>query len=202
MLSHSLDHRLDRLLSGLLSRIHCLGISPNFLTITSVVVAIPATILFGLGQGLWGGLILLISGLFDILDGALARTQGKVTRFGGFLDSVLDRYVDLGILAGIAYYYGSSGQKTLLLWTLMAMSGTALIPYVRARAELIIPRCSIGIAERPERIIMLAAGGIFNLLPYAIFVLALLTHVTTLQRIIFTRRQDSEFRSQKNSNGR
>jgi hypothetical protein len=98
MLSHNLDHRLDRLLCGFLSHIHRLGISPNFLTITSVVVAIPATILFSLGQGLWGGLILLISGLFDILDGALVRMQGKVTRFGGFLDSVLDRYVDLGIL--------------------------------------------------------------------------------------------------------
>lgn len=189
MLSHNLGHKLDPLLSGFASRLSRWGISPNFLTITGVVVAIPAMILFGIGLNLWGGLTLLISGFFDLLDGASARMQDKVTPFGGFLDSVLDRYVDLGILAGIAYHYGSSGQKMLLLLTLIAMSGTALVPYARARAELIIRRCSVGIAERPERVIMLSAGGIFNLLPYVIFLLALITHATTLRRIIFTKKE-------------
>lgn len=187
MLSHNLGHKLDPLLTRFLSLICRWGISPNALSITGVAAAIPAMVLFAFGLNLWGGLALLLSGFFDLLDGALARTHDKITPFGGFLDSVLDRYADLGVLGGIAYYYGSSGQNILLVFTLIALSGTALVPYARARAELIIPRCSVGIAERPERIVILSAGGIFNLLPYAIFILALITHVTTLQRIIFTR---------------
>ncbi len=191
MLNHNFAHKLDPLLGSFASLASRLGISPNALSITGVAAAIPAMVLFALGLNLWGGLALLLSGFFDLLDGTLARTQGKVTPFGGFLDSVLDRYVDLGVLGSIAYYYGSSGQEMLLVLTLIALSGTALVPYARARAELIIPRCSVGMAERPERVIMLSAGGIFNLLPYAIFILALITHVTTFQRIIFTHRRAS-----------
>lgn len=188
MLSHRLGHRFDTRFKGLFSKLDQWKIRPDHLTIIGAISSLPAIVFFGLGASPWAGIALLVSGFFDLLDGAFARVQGKVTPFGGFLDSVLDRYVDLGILAAIAYHYGTNDDDVLLLLTLVTMIGTALVPYSRARAELIVPRCSIGVAERPERIIMLAAGNIVNVLPFAILILAILTHVTTFQRINYTRR--------------
>ncbi|MFH1147078.1 MAG: CDP-alcohol phosphatidyltransferase family protein [Pseudomonadota bacterium] len=192
MISHRLGHRLDPWFKGLFSKLDSWRIRPDHLTVVGAISSLPAILLFGHGTSPWAGIALLASGFFDLLDGAFARMQGKVTAFGGFLDSVLDRYVDLGVLAGIAYRYGTIDDDALLVLTLITMVGTALVPYSRARAELIVPRCSIGIAERPERIIILAAGNILNVLPTAMLILAVITHVTTLQRINYAKRKSSK----------
>jgi len=125
-----------------------------------------------------------------MLDGVVARTFDKVTNFGGFLDSVIDRYSDLVLLIGLIIYYADNHNMHLLILTAVVSIGSILIPYTRARAEVFIPHCDVGIMERAERIILLAAGGIFqsvfNIMPVVLWILAIFTHLTVFHRIYFT----------------
>lgn len=138
---------------------------------------------------LFGALALLLSGFFDILDGALARSSEKVTVFGGFLDSVLDRYTDLLVMGGIFFFYITHGSIRYASLTFVAAIGTAIIPYARARAEAAAIQCRSGLLERPERITLLLVGLFIPvLLSFVIIILAVLTHITVIQRIVYVRR--------------
>jgi phosphatidylglycerophosphate synthase len=128
-----------------------------------------------------GGILILLSGGFDLLDGIVARTTGKVTAFGAFLDSVLDRYSDAALFIGIGIYLSENPLNILLLS--LTFIGTFLISYVRARAEGLGLTCNVGLMERPERIILLAIGGIFDILIPVLWILFVFTHFTVLQRI-------------------
>ena len=124
-----------------------------------------------------------------MLDGALARNSGNVTIFGGFLDSVLDRYTDLLVMGGIFFFYMIHGSIRYASITFVAAIGTAIIPYARARAEAVAIQCRSGLLERPERIVLLLIGlFIPALLSFVIIILAVLTHITVIQRIIYVRR--------------
>ena len=133
---------------------------------------------------------LLISGVLDVLDGAVARSTGRVTRFGGFLDSVLDRYTDLAVMGGIFFFYISRYDVEYAVVAFIAAAGTALIPYARARAEAASLTCKAGLLERPERLVLLIIGLFVPfLLGYIISALAILTHVTVMQRILHVWKQ-------------
>jgi CDP-diacylglycerol--glycerol-3-phosphate 3-phosphatidyltransferase len=129
------------------------------------------------------GLLIILSGVFDLLDGVVARKLGKVTIFGGFLDSVMDRYSDLIFLLSLLIYYLKKGDSVPVILTSVVSIGTALIPYVRARAEAANVTCNIGLMERAERIILLSAGALLGVLEPILWILAVLTHFTVLQRI-------------------
>ena len=136
-------------------------------------------------KGFWilAGFSIILSGIFDLIDGAVARTLGKVTVFGGFLDSVLDRYSDLLLLLSLLIYYLKKGDPVLVILTSFVSIGTVLVSYARARAEAANVPCDIGLMERAERIILLSAGALFGWMELILWVLAILTHFTVIQRI-------------------
>lgn len=189
MISAKIGHSLDPVI---LSIYHLFLktkiVNPNILTIWGVVFGFGASACIALDYLLTGGILIIISGLFDLMDGAVARTTDNVTLFGGFLDSVLDRYADLFIMFGIFVHFLRHGGFFYPIVAFVAAIGTGIIPYARARAEAASLVCNTGMLERPERLIILLAGLFFNVLEYAVVVLAVLTHVTVIQRIVFVKR--------------
>ncbi|MCX5807860.1 MAG: CDP-alcohol phosphatidyltransferase family protein [Proteobacteria bacterium] len=163
-------------------------INPNVFTIAGMVFAIISSFCIAFGFLLFGAIFLLVSGFFDLMDGALARNTGNVTIFGAFLDSVLDRYSDLSIMFGLFIFFAMQGDILYAILTFFASIGIAIIPYAKARAEASSIQCNTGILERPERLIILFIGLLFNLLPYVVIILAVLTHATVIQRILFIKK--------------
>jgi CDP-diacylglycerol--glycerol-3-phosphate 3-phosphatidyltransferase len=191
MISSKMGHRLDSPLSKLLkAAFRNNSLNPTYFTLLGLFVSILAATAFLYGNWLLAGLLILSAGLCDMLDGVVARTFGRVTRFGGFLDSVIDRYSDLVLLIGLIIYYAQQQNMHLLVLTAVVSIGTILVPYTRARAEVFIPHCDVGMMERAERIILLAVGGMlqqtFNVMPVVLWILAIFTHLTVFHRIYFT----------------
>ena len=164
-----------------LSRVH-----PNVLTFIGLVINIWAAFLFAAGKFRWAGVVVIGAGLFDMVDGRVARETNRVTRFGGFFDSVLDRYSDLGLLVGLLVYYASINRFFYVVLTAIVMTGTVLVSYTRARAENTISKCKIGFLERPERIVLIILGALFNRMPQVLWVTAVLSNITVIQRIVYT----------------
>jgi len=161
---------------------------PNVLTLLGAFFGFVTSMLIALNFFILSAVALMISALFDTMDGAIARTTGHVTPFGGFLDSVLDRYTDLFLMCGVITHFLKRGDHFNVLMAFIASIGIALVPYVKARAEASRVSCNTGLLERPERLFILLCGLLFNILPYAIMVLALFTHITVAQRIVYVRR--------------
>jgi CDP-diacylglycerol--glycerol-3-phosphate 3-phosphatidyltransferase len=138
---------------------------------------------------LLAGVFIILSGLFDLFDGVVARKLNKVTSYGSFLDSVLDRYSDLILLLAILVYYLQKGNLRAVILTGFVSMGTALIPYIRAKAESLGIECTIGLMERAERIILLTLGVLFHWLIPILWILAILTHFTVFQRIYYVRKR-------------
>jgi CDP-diacylglycerol--glycerol-3-phosphate 3-phosphatidyltransferase len=164
------------------------SINPNIITIVALFFSLVCVPLVILDRHVLAGTALLVSGFFDVLDGAVARQTGRVTPFGGFLDSVLDRYADLAVALAIFIYFSIRGDTFWAALTFVAAIGTALIPYIKARAEAAGIECKSGLLERPERTMLLVIGLWFGLLKTVIVLLAVFTHVTALQRILIVRR--------------
>ena len=170
-------------------------LSPNALTLIGLVISIISAAAFARGELITGGALILLSGVFDILDGAVARTNGYITAFGGFLDSVCDRFADAVVFIGIMYgaLDGSISTNTLLgiplwLWCATALVGSLLVSYTRARAEGAgVENMNMGIAERPERMILLAGGAFSGLIVWTVAAIVILTHITIIQRIIYAK---------------
>jgi CDP-diacylglycerol--glycerol-3-phosphate 3-phosphatidyltransferase len=164
-----------------LSKIH-----PNVLTFIGLLINIAAAALLAVGQFRKAGLVIIGAGLFDMVDGRVARETNRVTRFGGFFDSVLDRYSDLALLVGLLVWYGSINQKFYVVLTAIVMTGSVMVSYVRARAENSIPTCKVGFAERPERVVLFIIGALFDRMAPVLWVTAVLTNLTVVQRMVFT----------------
>ena len=164
-----------------LSQIH-----PNVLTFIGLLINIWAAVLFAAGNLLWGGVVVIGAGLFDMVDGRVARETNRVTKFGGFFDSVLDRYSDLALLVGLQVYYSSINRNFYVVLTAIVMMGTVMVSYTRARAENTIPRCKVGFLERPERVVLIIVGALFNRMAQALWVLAILSNITVISRMILT----------------
>lgn len=188
MIKAKLGERLDPILYRLSFSAQRLGLRPNSLTF--IGTGINGAAAWALAAGTWGwaaGLIIL-AGFFDVFDGAMARNCREQTAFGSFLDSVLDRYSDLGLLVGLLIFYGREGSVIHLVLLGLTLMGTAIVPYARARAETWIPRCNVGILERPERILLLFLGAaIPPIMPVILAILAIFTNVTVFQRVSYTR---------------
>lgn len=186
MIGPKIGHRLDPVIISLCRFIfRSKAISPNTISITGTLFGFLSAFLIFFEYPVLGAVSLLIAGFLDILDGAVARTQGRVTRFGGFFDSVLDRYTDLSVMGAIVLVYVRHNEMYHALIGLVAVIGTALIPYARARAEAASIPCKTGLLERPERTVLVLIGLFIPLLlNYIVIILAALTHVTVVQRVV------------------
>jgi soluble lytic murein transglycosylase len=169
-----------------------LRLRPNHLTVIGLVVSFFAAGAFISGHVRGAGCLLLLAGLCDLLDGSLARASGQVTAFGAFLDSVIDRYSDLIVLLGIVVLFARTPNARGALVAMAGLVGSVMVSYTKARAESIGVECNVGFMERPERIICLVAGALFDLLEPSLWVLAVLANLTAVQRILFTRRMMTE----------
>jgi CDP-diacylglycerol--glycerol-3-phosphate 3-phosphatidyltransferase len=198
--------RYIRLVSPLGSLISRLGIHPNVLTMTGFFGSTLAAIALAVGSFFLAGLLMIIGGTCDILDGYVARKSGKITRLGAFLDSTLDRYSDLFPLAGLAFYFGggsalfqahgAGAPKPTYPWTVLvitlAMVGSVMVSYTRARAEGLGCNCKIGFMQRPERTVLLILGCLVGSLPTIgllllqtmLILLALSSNITAIHRFI------------------
>ena len=185
MIGDKIGHRLDPYLHSVLKTVLGEHSNPNLFTLLGFFSALVASFLIVKGVWFLGGLSIILSGLFDLFDGVVARKLGRATALGSFLDSVLDRYSDLLLLLAILIFYLKKGQSDIVVLTSFVGMGTVLIPYVRAKAEALQVPCSIGLMERAERIILLSAGAIFHWMEPVLWVLAVFTHFTVLQRIYF-----------------
>jgi len=179
MLSAKIGHILDAPLTRITKHI---PLSPNTLTVSGFFITIAAAFIIPVNIRL-GGLLIAAGGIFDMLDGIAARTSGRATRFGAFLDSVLDRYSDAFLFLSIAYYLAAQGSHTGAYLCLGNLVGAFLISYTRARAEGLGEPCRTGIMERPERIILLVFATLTGWIIPVMWVMLVLTHVTVLQRI-------------------
>jgi CDP-diacylglycerol---glycerol-3-phosphate 3-phosphatidyltransferase len=164
-------------------------ISPNVLTFLGLVINIGAAYLFAMGHFRWAAAVVIGAGLFDMVDGRVARATDRVTRFGGFFDSVLDRYSDLALFIGLLVYYASINRFGYIVLTAVVMMGSVMISYVRARAECTIPKCKVGFLERPERVVLIIIGGLFNRIAAVLWVIAVLSNLTVIHRMFYTWRE-------------
>ncbi|MEO8027294.1 MAG: CDP-alcohol phosphatidyltransferase family protein [Bryobacteraceae bacterium] len=164
-----------------LSRIH-----PNVLTFLGLVINVVAAVMLAAGNFRWAGVVIIGAGLFDMVDGRVARETNQVTRFGGFFDSVLDRYSDLALLMGMLVWYGSINRPFYVVLTALAMTACVMISYARARAENTIPSCKVGFLERPERVVLVIIGALFDRMAPVLWVIAVLGNLTVIHRMVFT----------------
>src|SRR6201996_2979417 len=161
-------------------------INPNVLTFIGLVINIVAATFLAIGSFRIAGGVILFAGLFDMVDGRVARATNQVTRFGGFFDSVLDRYSDLALLMGLLVYYGTINRYFYVVLTAVVMTGSVMVSYTRARAENTIPSCKVGFMERPERVVLLIIGALFDHMAPVLWVIAVLSNITVIHRMIFT----------------
>lgn len=189
MLSWKVGHSLDPYIRKVAKWVIRRPINPNLLTFGGLILNVIAGVLLALGQWFAGGWVILAGGLFDLLDGAMARNQDDVTPFGGFLDSVIDRYSDIFLFLGIMVYYLRTQATGTMVLAIAALAGAMMVPYTRAKAERFISKCNVGVMERAERILILAAGALSNWMIPALWIIAVLSHVTVAHRIYYTWRE-------------
>ncbi len=193
MLKALIGDGLDPFLQGTSKIAQRWGLRPNTLTFVGLGVNLLAAWAIAMGEWLQGCSLIVLAGFFDILDGAVARNCRQASEFGSFLDSVLDRYSDLSLLVGLLIYYSRKGMILYQILLGAAIMGTALTPYTRARAEALIPKCNVGVMERPERILLVFLGAaIESIMPIVVWILAIFTNVTVIQRVYYTWRQMGE----------
>lgn len=161
-----------------------IGMSPNALTIIGFLLTAGVGMVLATGRFQLGGLLLIASSAFDALDGSLARYSQRVSRFGAFLDSVLDRYSESVVLMGLAYWGAGQGDQWVVLLVFASIVGSLLVSYTRARAEGLRIECRVGVGTRFERVILLILGLLLGQLVLVLWVLAVLSNVTAMQRIL------------------
>src|SRR5271155_2032631 len=174
------------LLRHVVSGLAATGITPNMFTFLALAVNSWAAVLFAVGSFRKAAAVLFLAGFLDMADGQVARRVGRVTAFGAFLDSTLDRYSDLGFYMGLVVYYTLAGRAFYMTLAAVAMASSFMVSYSRARAESLIPSCKVGFMERPERLVLLILGGLFNRMAQALWVIAVVATITVIHRIAFT----------------
>lgn len=199
--------RVIRPVGVFLARLH---VHPNIVSVAGLVLSGAAALLYGMGVFIWAGCILILAGTCDVLDGQLARQAGRTSRFGAFLDSTLDRFSEIIIFLGLAWYFsggnlspasvGRSGpgahSPVTVLFIVLAVGGSLMVSYTRARAEGLGLECKVGFMQRPERITLLIIGSLLAPIPkvglvamkVCLFLLAFLSTLTALQRMIHVNR--------------
>ena len=167
------------------------GLSPNFWTVVGLVIALASAVVYGMGMEfglIIGGILLLVSGFFDMVDGQVARVTGKTSKKGEYLDSMFDKISEVAIFLGILV--GGYAEPYLVL---LAITLSLLVSYARAKSDLInIKLQGIGIGERAERLLVIAIIGIIGFMDYAIIIVVIIAGITLIQRMIFTTKNIKE----------
>jgi CDP-diacylglycerol--glycerol-3-phosphate 3-phosphatidyltransferase len=192
-LTAKLGALLSPLLDGLVRALA--HVSADVLTMTGFALTGVASAFFAASGGLGyaspallrlGGVIALVAAVFDMLDGRVARIRGRGTKFGAFLDSTMDRYSDMLLFMGLLILYARLERTGLMVLVWVAAFGSFMTSYARARAESLIPRCPVGLLERPERIVLIIAGALLNKMVAVLWIVAVLSNITAVQRIVYT----------------
>ena len=189
MVTQKIGDTLKHVLDAIVRAFVRTGINPNFLTFIGFSINLVAAYLFAFGYFPWAGATIFLAGIFDMTDGRVARLAGRVTPFGGFFDSVMDRYSDLCLLIGLLIYYGRISRFLYVSLVAMAMIGSVMVSYTRARAESLIPSCKVGFLERPERVVLIIIGALFDRMAPVLWLIAVLSNVTVIHRILYTRQE-------------
>jgi CDP-diacylglycerol--glycerol-3-phosphate 3-phosphatidyltransferase len=168
-------------------------ISPNVLTFIGLLINIGAAVLFGYASVenqkrmfVYAGLVIIAAGIFDMVDGRVARATNQVTQFGGFFDSVVDRYSDVALFFGLLVYYARANRFFYVVLVGVVMVSSVMVSYTRARAESLIGNCKVGFMERPERIVLVIIGALSNHMAPVLWVIAVLSNITVVHRIMYT----------------
>ncbi len=166
-----------------------LGIGPSVFTMLGLALAAAAGVAFAFGRLRTGALLVLAAGFADMVDGAVARANERGSPFGAFMDSVIDRYSEAAYLTGLIYFYAAARDGLMAVLAVLVLTGSLFVSYTKARAESLIKDCKVGIMERPERVILFSLGylvGGYGAL-VALLLLAVLSHITAVQRIFYAR---------------
>ena len=172
------------LLDGVASFFLKIGFTPNAVTLLGLAGSIGAAVLIALGMPMWGGIVLLLMAPLDAVDGAMARLSGRSSKFGAFLDSVIDRYSELFIYAAILYMFFEQGNFLGVMVCFAAASGAVLVSYTRARAEALGFDAKIGVMTRVERSIVMIVGLLFGIIVISLVIIAVLAHLTAMMRMV------------------
>jgi len=165
-----------------------LRIHPNILTFVGVLINVAAAGALGLGKFMTAGLIMVVANIFDFIDGKVAHELNAVSAFGGFWDSVIDRFSDISLFIGLIYLYSRLDRTDYVMVTALAMMFAIMTSYTRARAESLISKCKVGFMERPERIVLFMIGAFTNRMAAVLWVILILSIFTVADRIIYTYR--------------
>jgi len=188
-----------RIINAMVRGLASAGISPNILTTIGVTINVGCAVLFGFGEFFWAGVVLIVANLFDMLDGNVARLSGRVTKFGSFLDSSLDRLSDMVAFLGIMMFYAREVPQHSLLNVFLAglgMIASVMVSYTTARSEGLGVKANVGFLQRPERMVLIIIGALStwdwnssnffaNRMPQVLWVLAIGSFWTMLQRMLF-----------------
>lgn len=185
----SYKESLRQLLRPLVRLLSAMRVRPDTLTTLGWTLAVVSAVLFGLGYVRVAGVVMLVSGLFDALDGAVARESNRMSRFGAFLDSTMDRLSESAVFVGIVFFYAAGDRPYEVLLAGVAMTFSLLTSYTRARAEGLGLSCEVGLLERAGRVVILSLSAIFGLLTIGVGLVAAGALITTLQRIHHVRRE-------------
>jgi phosphatidylinositol phosphate synthase len=186
--SFSYKEAFRQLIRPLARVLSAISIRPDFLTVTGWVLSVGAAVLFGLGYTKSAGAVMLFAGLFDALDGAVARESNRMSAFGAFLDSTLDRLSESAIFVGIVFFYAASARPYEALLAGVAMTFSLMTSYTRARAEGLGLKCEVGLLERAGRVVILSFFSLTGFLIFGVVLVAAGAFVTTAQRILHVRR--------------
>ncbi len=202
MFGSSIGNAGQRIIDGMVRWLAHGHINPNVLTVIGVSINVGSGLLFGFGHFFWAGIVLIIANLFDMLDGQVARLSGRVTRFGGFLDSSLDRLSDMVVFVGLMVFYARDTpfHSTLNVFLAgAALMGSVMVSYASARAESVIPKCDVGFLRRPERVVLFIIGALSthpgstsffaNRMPAVLWVVAIGSYWTFAHRMYHTWRE-------------
>ncbi len=214
MFGASIGRGAMRIINSMVRGLASIGIPPNVLTATGVIINIGCAALFGFGEFFWAGVVLIVANLFDMLDGNVARLTGNVTKYGSFLDSSLDRLSDMAAFLGIIIFYSRSLPQHSVPNVILAgigMIASVMVSYTTARSEALGVKANVGFLQRPERIVLLIIGALstwdwnsdfllFNRMPQVLWVLAVGSVWTMVQRMLFIRKEF--FRMEREESGK
>lgn len=201
MLGVYIGEGCQRVINAMVRGLARLNPDPNLLTVIGLFINILAAVLYGFGEFFYAGLVMIGANIFDMLDGRLARLTGRVTKFGAFLDSSLDRLSDMVTFLGIIIFYARDTQYHSTLYAALtgaALIGSVMVSYTSARAESLIPKCDVGFFRRPERVVLLIIGSLtvwpestspfLNKMPATIWLMTIMSYWTFFHRLYHTRR--------------
>lgn len=186
MLTRAIGRYLSWPIGKLASVIAATGVPPNVITWSGLVFNLWASVFFAAGRFAAAAGLMILAGSCDLLDGPVARKQNRVSKFGGFLESIVDRYADLMLFLGLLVYFVRVDRFSYAIVTGVAMAGAVMVAYAKARAASLVPVEDVGFWDRPERLVLMILGGLANQMGLALWILAIGPNITVIHRIVRT----------------